>query len=91
MARELTKRFEEVRRGRLADLAAHYAAHEARGEVVLCIGPAPPPAEPSGDALDAALRAAMARMTLRDAAAHVAEATGLPRKRVYARALELQG
>ncbi|WP_431303130.1 16S rRNA (cytidine(1402)-2'-O)-methyltransferase [Sediminicoccus sp. BL-A-41-H5] len=89
VARELTKRFEEVRRGSLADLAAHYAAHEARGEVVLCVGPAPAPAEPSADTLDAALKAAMARMTLRDAAAHVAAATGLPRKRVYARALEL--
>jgi len=91
MARELTKRFEEVRRGSLAELAAHYAAHEARGEVVLCVGPAPPPAEPTGDALDAALRAAMAKLSLRDAAATVAEATGLPRKRVYARALELAG
>ena len=91
VARELTKRFEEVRRGSLAELAAHYATHEARGEVVLCVGPAPPPAEPTGDALDAALRAAMGRMTLRDAAATVAEATGLPRKRVYARALELAG
>ena len=91
IARELTKRFEEVRRGSLAELAAHYATHEARGEVVLCVGPAPPPAEPTGDALDAALRAAMGRMTLRDAAATVAEATGLPRKRVYARALELAG
>lgn len=89
VARELTKRFEEVRRGSLAELAAHYAAHEARGEVVLCVGPAPPPAEPTGDALDAALRAAMAHLSLRDAAATVAEATGLPRKRVYARALEL--
>lgn len=89
VARELTKRFEEVRRGPLADLAAHYAAHEARGEVVLCVGPAPPPAETGPDALDTALRAAMAQMTLRDAAAHVAAATGLPRKRVYARALEL--
>jgi len=89
LARELTKRFEEVRRGTLAELAALYAEVEPRGEVVLCVGPAPPPAEPSGDALDAALRAAMASLSLRDAAATVAEATGLPRKRVYARALEL--
>ena len=91
VARELTKRFEEVRRGTLGELAAHYADHEARGEVVLCVGPAPPPPEPTAETLDAALRAAMARMTLRDAAASVAEATGLPRKRVYARALELAG
>jgi 16S rRNA (cytidine1402-2'-O)-methyltransferase len=89
LARELTKRFEEVRRGTLAELAAHYAAHEVRGEVVLCVGPAPPPAEPAADALDAALRGAMASMSVRDAAAAVAAATGLPRKRVYGRALEL--
>ena len=89
VARELTKRFEEVRRGPLAELAAHYAAHAIRGEVVLCVGPAPPPARPQGEALDAALGAAMAAMSVRDAAASVAAATGLPRKQVYARALEL--
>jgi len=89
LARELTKRFEEVRRGTLAELAAHYAVNDVRGEVVLCVGPAPPPAEPAADALDAALRGAMASMSVRDAAAAVAAATGLPRKRVYGRALEL--
>lgn len=89
VARELTKRFEEVRRGSLGELAAHYAAHEVRGEVVLCVGPAPPPAVPSAETLDEALKAAMATLSVRDAAATVAEATGLPRKRVYARALEL--
>nr|WP_314072745.1 16S rRNA (cytidine(1402)-2'-O)-methyltransferase [uncultured Roseococcus sp.] len=89
VARELTKRFEEVRRGSLGELAAHYATHEARGEVVLCVGPAPAPAAASAETLDEALRAAMATLSVRDAAATVAEATGLPRKRVYARALEL--
>lgn len=89
VARELTKRFEEVRRGTLSELAAHYAAHEARGEVVLCVGPAPAPAAASAETLDAALNAAMATLSVRDAAATVAEATGLTRKRVYARALEL--
>jgi 16S rRNA (cytidine1402-2'-O)-methyltransferase len=88
VARELTKTFEEVRRGRLAELAAHYAAHEARGEICLVVGPAA--AERVGEAdLDARLRAAMQGETLRDAAALVAAATGLPRKQVYARALEL--
>ncbi|TCH96175.1 16S rRNA (cytidine(1402)-2'-O)-methyltransferase [Roseococcus sp. SYP-B2431] len=89
VARELTKRFEEVRRGSLAELAAHYASQEARGEVVLCVGPAPPAAESTAESLDESLRAAMATLSVRDAAATVAEATGLPRKRVYARALEL--
>jgi 16S rRNA (cytidine1402-2'-O)-methyltransferase len=88
VARELTKRFEEVRRGSLAELAAHYAGHEARGEICIVVGPAPE--EPTGEAdLDARLRAAMAGASLRDAAAMVAAATGLPRKQVYARALEL--
>ena len=89
VCRELTKRFEEVRRGTLAELAAHHAAHAIRGEVVLCVGPAPPPAQPQAAALDDTLRAAMAGMSVRDAAASVAAATGLPRKQVYARALEL--
>jgi 16S rRNA (cytidine1402-2'-O)-methyltransferase len=88
VARELTKRFEEVRRGTLAELAAWYAAHEARGEICLVVGPAPEEATGEAD-LDAQLRAALARESVRDAAALVAAATGLPRKQVYARALEL--
>jgi 16S rRNA (cytidine1402-2'-O)-methyltransferase len=88
VARELTKRFEEVRRGSLAELAAHYAVHEARGEICLVVGPAPEERTAEAD-LDAQLRAAMAGASLRDAAAMVAAATGLPRKQVYARALEL--
>ncbi|WP_408906270.1 16S rRNA (cytidine(1402)-2'-O)-methyltransferase [Roseomonas rosulenta] len=89
VARELTKRFEEMRRGSLGDLAAHYATAEARGEICIVVGPAP--AEEAGaDELDAALRAAFAAgLSLRDAAASVAEATGLKRRDVYRRALEL--
>lgn len=89
VARELTKRFEEVRRGDLGTLADHYATAEARGEICIVVGPAP--AEATGAAeLDAALRAAFAAgLSLRDAAASVAEATGLKRRDVYRRALEL--
>lgn len=90
VARELTKRFEEVRRGTLGELAAHYAGHEARGEVTVVIGPALAEAPTDEAALDERLRAAMeAGLSLRDAAATVATATGLPRKQVYARALDL--
>ncbi|MBL6458467.1 16S rRNA (cytidine(1402)-2'-O)-methyltransferase [Belnapia sp. T6] len=91
VAREMTKRFEEVRRGSLGMLAAHYAAEAARGEIAIVIGPAPE--EQTGEAeLDRALREAQAAgMSLRDAAAAVAAATGLPRKQVYRRALELGG
>lgn len=88
LARELTKRFEEVRRGTLASLLAGAESDPPRGEVVLLLGP-PEDAGQGAEDLDAALLAAMAGMSLRDAAASVALAQGLPRKAVYARALEL--
>jgi 16S rRNA (cytidine1402-2'-O)-methyltransferase len=96
VAREMTKRFEEVRRGSLAALAGHYeAAGPPKGEVVIVIGP--PSSAPAQDAaaaavtLDDMLREALARASLRDAAASVAIASGLPRRAVYARALVLAG
>jgi len=88
VARELTKRFEEVRRGPLAELAAHYATAEARGEITVLLGPAEAQVTGAAD-LDTSLRAALADHSVKDAAALVAAATGLPRKQVYARALEI--
>ena len=86
VARELTKHFEEVRRGTLADLAAHYAMHPARGEITVLLGP---PADNDAEDLDGSLRAALKDHSVKDAAALVTAATGLPRKLVYARALVL--
>lgn len=91
VTRELTKRFEEVRRGTLAELAAHYAAHPARGEIALVVGPPGDEAPEAEASLDERLRSALAAgESLRDAAALVAAATGLPRKQVYARALAMR-
>ncbi len=90
VCRELTKYFEEVRRGTLAELAAHYAAEAARGEIVVVIGP-PGEEETGAESLDEALRTALKSMSVKDAAAAVAAATGLPKKQVYKRALELAG
>ncbi len=92
VARELTKLFEEVRRDRLAALAERYrAAGGPKGEIVVVVG-APEGAPVIGDAdLDDALRAALGRMSVKDASAAVAAATGLPRRTVYARALQLAG
>ncbi len=87
VARELTKRFEEVRRGTLSELAAHYRDHAARGEVTIVVGG--PPEQDDSEDLDGQLRAALAGNSVKDAAALVAIATGLPRKLVYARALAL--
>ena len=86
VARELTKHFEEVRRGTLTDLAAHYAGHAARGEITVLVGP---PEEEDQEDLDGQLTRALADHSVKDAAALVATATGLPRKLVYARALAM--
>lgn len=91
VCRELTKRFEEARQGTLAELAAQYATEAARGEIVVVVGP-PSAAAAAADALaglDAALAAALAAASVKDAASAVAAALGLPRRTVYARALEL--
>ena len=87
VARELTKRFEETRRGTAGELAAHYASAAPRGEVTVVLGP--PASTNDISNLDQQLRLALQHHSLRDAAEIVATATGLSRKRVYARALEL--
>ena len=92
VARELTKLYEEVRHGTLSELARHYeAAGPPKGEIVVVIGPPLPAVAASAEDLDASLKAALARLSLRDAASEVAEALGLKRREVYARALELSG
>ncbi len=90
VARELTKKFEEVRRGTAAELAAHYDADgPPRGEcVVLVARPEAGPAIGAAD-LDARLGAALDTLSVKDAAAVVAGETGLPRREVYGRAVAL--
>ena len=90
VARELTKHFEEVRRAPLPELASHYAAQAARGEITVVVGPASGEGEEVAY-LDAQLRAALSHQSLKDAVAEVVGATGLSRKLVYARALALSG
>lgn len=90
VCRELTKLHEEIRRGELATLAQHYAAAgETRGEIVLVIAPPLAAEQPSAGDADALLRQALARSSLKDAVGEVADATGLPRRAVYQRALAL--
>jgi 16S rRNA (cytidine1402-2'-O)-methyltransferase len=87
VARELTKLHEEVRRGALPELAAHYAqAGAPRGEVTVLVGP-PPEAEPDFDRIDAALDAALPFMPVRAAADMLAGLTDVSRKVLYERAL----
>ena len=90
VARELTKLHEELRRGALEDVAAHYRdAVTPKGEVVVIVGPPVKDATKVSGDVDARLEVAIRTMSLRDAAAMVAEACDVPRRTVYARALEL--
>lgn len=89
VARELTKLHEECRRGLPAGLIAWYEAHPPKGEIVLLVGPPFDHGNEEVDA-DALLRAALAEAKPSQAAAQVARATGMDRRELYARALELQ-
>ncbi len=89
VCRELTKYYEEVRRGDLISLARDYAAsEEPRGEIVLVIAPPPAAASDAAD-LDALLRQALGRVSVKEAVGEVAAVTGRPRREVYQRALAL--
>jgi 16S rRNA (cytidine1402-2'-O)-methyltransferase len=89
VVREISKLHEECVTGTLAELAGRYADAPPKGEIVIVVGP-PAEAEPaSDDDLDAALGEALARLSPSRAAADVAERLGIPRKRAYARALDL--
>jgi len=90
VARELTKLHEELRRGSLHELAAHYqTAGAPRGEVTVLVGP-PARAVPDTARIDAALKAALVFMPVKAAADMIANLTDGSRKKIYARALELK-
>jgi len=86
VARELTKRFETVERGRLSELVECFTQQAPRGEITVLIGP---PEDDDPEDLDQRLQTALAVHSVKDAAALVSVATGLPRKLVYARALRM--
>ncbi|MDA0962356.1 MAG: rRNA (cytidine-2'-O-)-methyltransferase, partial [Proteobacteria bacterium] len=88
LAREITKKFEEVLRAPLGDLAARLAETPVKGEIVVLIGRADSAVINESD-VDTDLKQALADMSLRDAADLVARAHGLTRRDVYQRALRL--
>ncbi len=90
VARELTKLYEETRRGDLEALALHYGESDPpKGEIVIVVGPPGEAAPVEGADLDRQLLDALKSLSLKDAAAAVAASTGLPRREIYARALLL--
>ena len=89
VCRELTKRFETVVRGSLADLSADPRLQAPKGEIVVIIAPGREEAATPGDA-DVALAEALTRLSPSEAAGEVARALGLPRRELYRRALALR-
>ena len=88
VAREISKLHEECVTGTLLELAARYASTPPRGEIVIVVGPPAADPEVSDAELDASLDEALTKLSPSRAAAEVAVALGVPRKRAYARALE---
>jgi len=89
VAREITKLHEECIAGTLAELANRYAGGTPKGEIVIIVGPPLEPHPASNETIDKLLDDALARLSPSRAAAEVAEQLNIPRKRAYARALEL--
>ncbi len=88
ICRELTKLHEEVKCENLDVLARLYAdGAETRGEFVILV--APPTETPDADEVDALLKHALSRVSVKDAVGEVAVATGRPRREIYQRALAL--
>ena len=89
VAREITKLHEECRTGSAVQLLDHYANHPAKGEIVLMIGP-PVAAAMTVDP-DELLRDALQHQSPSKAAGEVARQTGMDRKALYNRAIEIKG
>ncbi len=91
VCRELTKTFEEFRRATLAGLAAHYAENpQVKGEIVLVIGPPTEQAPPEAADVDALLAGLVRDMPAGKAATEAARLTGMNRRDLYQRLLELK-
>src|SRR6201997_3019481 len=90
LCRELTKLHEEVKRGELASLAEVCSGEELRGEIVVVIAPPQAPAQIGAAESEGLLRDALARLSLKDAVAEVAQLTGKRRREIYQSALALQ-
>lgn len=90
VCRELTKKFEEVRRGTLEELQRSFEESGVKGEIVVLVDRSQAD-ENSAEDIETALRNALEKMTVRDAADTVAKAFGVNKRKVYGLALELKG
>ena len=90
VCREITKKFEETRRGTLSDLAEFYAENAPKGEIVLLIGKGDSETVHSFD-LETEVRAALGEMSVRDVADVLSEKLGVKRRTVYQMAMRIDG
>ena len=92
VCRELTKLHETIYRGVLPELAERFAAMaDVKGEIVVCIAPPPEEAAAGEAEADSILAGLLAEMKPTQAAQEAARLTGLPRRDLYQRALEMKG
>ena len=91
IARELTKLHEEIWRGTLQEAIMHFSETEPRGEFVIILEPAKPPAPPTNEELLEAIRAEIAKgVSRKDSAARVSARFGVAKRTVYELALQLR-
>lgn len=90
VTRELTKLYEEIRRGSLSELATYYQENgPPKGEIVIVTGPPEEKAALTEEELDALILAKLEKLSVRDTVAEITATTGLPKRKIYARAVEL--
>ena len=91
LARELTKLHEQIWRGTLQDANMLVAVTEPRGEYVIILEPAKPPAPPTDEELVAAIKAEIAKgVSRKDSAARVSARFGVAKRHVYELALQVR-
>ncbi|MEP3035953.1 MAG: SAM-dependent methyltransferase, partial [Pseudoruegeria sp.] len=88
VCRELTKKFEEVARGTLTELATQFSERSIKGEIVVLVDRQRKAAMTEED-VETALKKALETLSVKDAASMVAEAYDLPRRDIYQAALKL--
>lgn len=88
VCRELTKRFEEVTRGTLGELAAVFAERAVKGEIVVVVDRGTVEAANEAD-VETALRLALQEAPVKMASSQIAERFGLPKREVYQMALRI--
>jgi len=92
VVRELTKKFEEVRRGSVQDLISYYTeSGEPKGELVLVIGWQEKATDWTLETVQNLIRETLKTHTPRDTADIVAKQTGLPKKEIYKQVVTIHG